>query len=107
MATPSSYRTRAALPATARNSAKPSLPTGGTRTTRTIWPWWTTPSRRASLIPKDLALAAGPTEESPPTSSRSEEHTSELQSLTNLVCHLLLEKKKKQDTKKCHKITAQ
>ena len=26
---------------------------------------------------------------------RSEEHTSELQSLTNLVCRLLLEKKKK------------
>ena len=37
---------------------------------------------------------------------RSEEHTSELQSLTNLVCRLLLEKKKqhkkqqKQETKK-------
>src|SRR5829696_9681288 len=30
----------------------------------------------------------------PPT-VRSEEHTSELQSLTNLVCRLLLEKKKK------------
>src|SRR5262249_60291793 len=29
------------------------------------------------------------------TTSRSEEHTSELQSLTNLVCRLLLEKKKK------------
>src|SRR5438093_8234635 len=29
--------------------------------------------------------------------SRSEEHTSELQSLTNLVCRLLLEKKKKKD----------
>src|SRR5438046_4785923 len=29
---------------------------------------------------------------------RSEEHTSELQSLTNLVCRLLLEKKKKTDT---------
>ena len=28
-------------------------------------------------------------------SLRSEEHTSELQSLTNLVCRLLLEKKKK------------
>src|SRR5437016_11570274 len=27
--------------------------------------------------------------------TRSEEHTSELQSLTNLVCRLLLEKKKK------------
>src|SRR5258706_2354052 len=29
------------------------------------------------------------------TASRSEEHTSELQSLTNLVCRLLLEKKNK------------
>ena len=35
-------------------------------------------------------------------SSRSEEHTSELQSLTNLVCRLLLEKKK---TKKQQKKT--
>src|SRR5258706_8764077 len=30
---------------------------------------------------------------------RSEEHTSELQSLTNLVCRLLLEKKKKKQIK--------
>src|SRR5258706_7195739 len=30
-----------------------------------------------------------------PPGMRSEEHTSELQSLTNLVCRLLLEKKKK------------
>src|SRR5258706_14919457 len=30
-----------------------------------------------------------------PLARRSEEHTSELQSLTNLVCRLLLEKKKK------------
>src|SRR5258706_7383331 len=30
-------------------------------------------------------------------SRRSEEHTSELQSLTNLVCRLLLEKKKTKD----------
>src|SRR5438093_9145745 len=30
-----------------------------------------------------------------PEERRSEEHTSELQSLTNLVCRLLLEKKKK------------
>src|SRR5438093_12802807 len=29
--------------------------------------------------------------------ARSEEHTSELQSLTNLVCRLLLEKKKKKE----------
>src|SRR5438046_5787984 len=31
---------------------------------------------------------------------RSEEHTSELQSLTNLVCRLLLEKKKKHKQKR-------
>src|SRR5438270_10267600 len=32
--------------------------------------------------------------------SRSEEHTSELQSQSNLVCRLLLEKKKKKSTNK-------
>src|SRR5438093_5580637 len=36
---------------------------------------------------------------------RSEEHTSELQSLTNLVCRLLLEKKKKKKQKKNKKKT--
>src|SRR5437899_9950385 len=35
---------------------------------------------------------------------RSEEHTSELQSLRHLVCRLLLEKKKKKVLKKKHKI---
>src|SRR5262245_63405411 len=33
----------------------------------------------------------------PPSQTRSEEHTSELQSLRHLVCRLLLEKKKKQN----------
>src|SRR4051812_49904241 len=33
----------------------------------------------------------------PPLGPRSEEHTSELQSHVNLVCRLLLEKKKKKD----------
>src|SRR5258706_8827457 len=37
---------------------------------------------------------AGEIEHDPRTARRSEEHTSELQSLTNLVCRLLLEKKK-------------
>src|SRR2546430_13013980 len=32
---------------------------------------------------------------SPPSAPRSEEHTSELQSQSNLVCRLLLEKKKR------------
>src|SRR5215213_10400476 len=47
------------------------------------------------------APAAPPAPSRPPRAAapalrpRSEEHTSELQSLTNLVCRLLLEKKKK------------
>src|SRR2546426_3708015 len=36
---------------------------------------------------------------------RSEEHTSELQSPCNLVCRLLLEKKKKSDTRHVHRIS--
>src|SRR5437016_7720313 len=39
------------------------------------------------------------------TGTRSEEHTSELQSLTNLVCRLLLEKKKNQATRTRHTTT--
>src|SRR5688572_31753496 len=42
---------------------------------RSTWPWWRTLRRRGG---------------------RSEEHTSELQSQSNLVCRLLLEKKKEQ-----------
>src|SRR5262245_62990336 len=38
-------------------------------------------------------------EESPLRDARSEEHTSELQSLRHLVCRLLLEKKKKKKKK--------
>src|SRR2546425_2621725 len=44
---------------------------------------------------KDLPLGA----------KRSEEHTSELQSLAYLVCRLLLEKKKKQRTPLAHRVT--
>src|SRR2546427_1628460 len=43
------------------------------------------------------AGAAGPRRKRP----RSEEHTSELQSQSNLVCRLLLEKKKKYREKSC------
>src|SRR5438093_1049427 len=39
--------------------------------------------------------------------ARSEEHTSELQSLTNLVCRLLLEKKKKTPTHEHRQSTQQ
>src|SRR2546425_5393815 len=41
----------------------------------------------------------------PPGRSRSEEHTSELQSLAYLVCRLLLEKKKKKNrTRACARL---
>src|SRR5437899_7144692 len=41
--------------------------------------------------------------EKKPAEERSEEHTSELQSLRHLVCRLLLEKKKKKKTKRCNR----
>src|SRR5438045_8117744 len=44
------------------------------------------------LIASGVAICAGITRS--PSFSRSEEHTSELQSLRHLVCRLLLEKKK-------------
>src|SRR2546425_13166006 len=52
------------------------------------------PSRRASL-PAALAAAAFGERCAWRSKARSEEHTSELQSLAYLVCRLLLEKKKK------------
>src|SRR5256885_7869391 len=54
-------------------------------------------ARRHTLVMLD-ALAAGRWQ--PPM--RSEEHTSELQSPCNLVCRLLLEKKKKDDSAGWH-----
>src|SRR5258706_7507238 len=52
-------------------------------------------SRRA-LVVEERNGEAGKIRRGPARgTARSEEHTSELQSLTNLVCRLLLEKKKK------------
>src|SRR5262249_56447298 len=46
-----------------------------------------------SVLPEPTRRRSWPNESSPPKRpwKRSEEHTSELQSLTNLVCRLLLE----------------
>src|SRR5688572_32543507 len=69
---------------------------------RTVWPLeccdGTRPSEAAKARPLANALASGTAagmavEITGPT-PRSEEHTSELQSQSNLVCRLLLEKKK-------------
>src|SRR5258706_6806946 len=53
-------------------------------------PWNNTTRGRAS---RDHSAGVDPQQHSG-TPARSEEHTSELQSLTNIVCRLLLEKKK-------------
>src|SRR2546426_8999319 len=61
----------------------------------------TRPSRR-TLPCRAARLDGPPCRAAPPpgsTKRRSEEHTSELQSPCNLVCRLLLEKKKKKNKK--------
>src|SRR5260370_5612629 len=69
----------------------------GTSTPRSSWPpahsgygaaAWSAPPASSSTAPS----FPGPA--SPDRTARSEEHTSELQSHLNLVCRLLLEKKK-------------
>src|SRR5438045_4248745 len=50
------------------------------------------------LAPFHQASSESPALLNSPISNRSEEHTSELQSLRHLVCRLLLEKKKKPRT---------
>src|SRR2546425_2875753 len=60
-----------------------------------VWAWRT--RRRPRPEPDERIVVAGRR-----TPGRSEEHTSELQSLAYLVCRLLLEKKKKQTTSRRH-----
>src|SRR5437016_9936474 len=50
------------------------------------------PPNQRFQLPQTLSLLCPRLVVGKSTSSRSEEHTSELQSLTNLVCRLLLEK---------------
>src|SRR2546425_9592137 len=73
---------------------------------RSAWPRESTPARRTGQLESRHQIEAGSsggratttagsisTTACPATSRRSEEHTSELQSLAYLVCRLLLEKK--------------
>src|SRR2546427_6361074 len=51
-------------------------------------------------VPRDFNVGFDPLfKDNKITRNRSEEHTSELQSQSNLVCRLLLEKKKKKENK--------
>src|SRR2546430_7090898 len=49
---------------------------------------------------RDLQISVHRTTSKPSVVDRSEEHTSELQSQSNLVCRLLLEKKKNRDSRR-------
>src|SRR4051794_41589977 len=63
----------------------------------TLFPY-TTLFRSRQRLPILQARHQGSGDSHPRTDSRSEEHTSELQSPVHLVCRLLLEKKKTQAT---------
>src|SRR2546427_3930497 len=68
----------------------------------TLFPYTTLFRSRAALPPRGRAGNMNSTKEENMHKSlgiRSEEHTSELQSQSNLVCRLLLEKKKKKHQK--------
>src|SRR2546427_12850557 len=59
--------------------------------------FFSAPCSMMALMDSCLASSIKPHVLMMTTSARSEEHTSELQSQSNLVCRLLLEKKKKKD----------
>src|SRR5262249_62341260 len=83
-------------PATSPLSLHDALPICSRASSRTLRP---PPKRLASPMNHAVLTCASSMRSLSATScgaSRSEEHTSELQSLTNLVCRLLLEKKKNQ-----------
>src|SRR2546430_7000101 len=65
--------------------ARPGRPAGGTIVR----------ARQDSCSAESVPQGGAPARGTSPASGRSEEHTSELQSQSNLVCRLLLEKKKK------------
>src|SRR2546427_4316126 len=69
----------------------------------TLFPYTTLfrSARRPVQEVPDVLLGAEPDHDSEPV-SRSEEHTSELQSQSNLVCRLLLEKKLERVTIPAH-----
>src|SRR2546430_2898151 len=63
----------------------------------TLFPYTTLfRSRHPAAAPAAPVSPGAPQEPLPLANERSEEHTSELQSQSNLVCRLLLEKKKEQ-----------
>src|SRR5688572_33038519 len=59
---------------------------------------------QGASVSSTLSHRLGSTRRTQPVGERSEEHTSELQSQSNLVCRLLLEKKKRKHNHKEHEL---
>src|SRR5690606_41382080 len=79
------FRSRASSVTTPSSSGEPSVPT--TRSGQSV-------IRRPTREGSDPSFTTVAVATGSPAATRSEEHTSELQSRENLVCRLLLEKKK-------------
>src|SRR2546429_8233178 len=62
-------RTRAGPAAMGRSSRRPFGPSGAIRTSKTTWPWWTTPLSRELRTRQNLPSVAGPMAVSRPISS--------------------------------------
>src|SRR5258708_16013130 len=71
----------------------------------TLFPY-TTLFRSVTRSPTCQPVTPGPSAAMVPANSRSEEHTSELQSPDHLVCRLLLEKKNKEHPEQ-HNLSAE
>src|SRR5262245_63015011 len=69
----------------------------------TLFPYTTLFRSLNVELPENKSGRISPESYSPLGATRSEEHTSELQSLRHLVCRLLLEKKKKKQNTKITK----
>src|SRR5262249_58972780 len=86
-----------ALPISQSVAAEPSVSRAKAARCQSGSSWSSSSVRRASCTVSTRAptRSVSTTRRSPSAASRSEEHTSELQSLTHIVCRLLLEKKQK------------
>src|SRR5882724_10593677 len=96
---------RSALPISVKSNNRYSRPLNTSAAARiiTVCPETCTPAISIAIdVNGSVLTPSGPknSKPSPTSAKRSEEHTSELQSLRHLVCRLLLEKKKEGRVKK-------
>src|SRR5204862_5741863 len=79
---------------------RPNVITAGAKSSATVWKtaakFFAAPTARGKVAKTGCGIASKPCWNL--HGERSEEHTSELQSRRDLVCRLLLEKKKKNDS---------